>query len=66
MEDNTPLYIKIPVDLKEALSITAKRERTSLVGLCTNILTTGVSARSTIDQDSIKKLIDSARVHGQN
>jgi hypothetical protein len=58
----TPLYIKIPSELKTALTVVARNERTSLVGLCTDILTTGVNARSKVNEKRIKQLIDSSRV----
>lgn len=58
----TPLYIKIPSELKTALAVVARNERTSLVGLCTDILTTGVNARSKVNEKRIKQLIDSSKV----
>ena len=63
MEKITPLYIKIPSHLKDALQNCAKSERTSLVGLCTDILTVGVTARSKINEEKIKQLIDSSKVY---
>lgn len=69
MQDNTtPLYIKIPTALKVDLQSTALQERTSLVGLCTDILTTGVKVRSKINEEKIATLINASKVyqHGQN
>jgi predicted nucleic acid-binding protein len=65
MEDNnvTPLYAKIPVELKTALVACAKRERTTVVGLIVDMLTTGLNARSKVNDKRIKQLIDSSKIY---
>ncbi len=64
----TPMYFKIPTDLKEVLRARAAKEQTTLTHVLISCIKSGLTHRleeGTIEDAKIKALLEGARIHEQ-
>ena len=66
MVETTPMYLKIPTELKDVLKQLSAKERTTLAGLTISCIKSGLVHRineGSVEERKINELLAAARVH---